>query len=69
MREKDKLTVLAALAFGWHLGDAVLNRNGTKVQKAWAGLGVGWSGFWLAINLLSQAKKEYQETRYIPPVV
>jgi len=70
MREKDKLTLLSALAFGWHVGDAFLHRKTkNKVHKVFMGVGVGWSGFWLLLNLIGQAKKEYTEAKYTPPVV
>lgn len=67
MREKDKVTLLSALAFGWHVGDAAIHRNAkSKLHKIFMGVGVGWSGFWLALNLVGQAKKEYTETHYKP---
>lgn len=70
MREKDRLTLLSALAFGWHVGDAVIHRNSkSKLHKVFMGVGVGWSGFWLAVNLLGYVRKEYMEAHYKPPVV
>lgn len=68
MRQQDNLTVLSALAFGWHGIDAIVHRNSkSKTHKILMGVGLGWSGFWLAINLLALARKEYQEAKYTPP--
>ena len=68
MEEKNNLTILSALAFGWHSIDAIVHRNSkSRAHKILMGVGLGWSGFWLVVNLLGQARKEYQEANYRPP--
>ncbi len=70
MREQDKLVVLSGLAFSWHVGDAIIHRNSkSKVHKTFMGIGIGWSAFWVALNLLARAKTQYQEAHYTPPMV
>lgn len=72
MREKDSYSslLLSSLAFGWHVGDALIHRNTkSRAHKAFMGIGIGWSALWLAKNLVDLTKRQYVETRYVPPVV
>lgn len=46
------------LAFGWHITDAGLHmtRPHIKTRALWAGIGVGWSLYWLVSHYYATRK-------------
>jgi hypothetical protein len=57
--------VFSVLAFSHHIGDTILDmQNASKNKRLfWAGIGVGWSAFFLGFTLYQSVKPQLVETK------
>lgn len=65
MKREDMPFIPALLALMWHGTDAALSfkKHHPRARKFVAGVGIGWSAFWVTLVLLGKARMWYNNRK------